>query len=85
MAQTKLGAFLKRIDATQEQCAAGAGVDQSTISKMVNGRGSPKAETVARVFSWCDAQARRRRIPQRERLEWIDLVGRPAPKPEAAA
>jgi DNA transposition AAA+ family ATPase len=72
-AKNGLGRFLDRLDLTQEQCASGAGVDQATVSRVVNGRGSPSSATLARIKRWADRQASRQKLPMDQRLTWDDL------------
>lgn len=42
--------------ATQEQIASGTGIAQTTISRIISGRVSPRLDTADALFRWLDGQ-----------------------------
>jgi len=51
MTNNRLKDLMAARDLTQEQLAAMAGLQQSHVSKLVNGKGSPSLNTAAKVAS----------------------------------
>ena len=64
-----------------QAAAEGAGLSQSTVSRICAREREPLAETADRLVAWAERVAARRRIPVRRRLDRSKL----RPTPERAA